>query len=134
FADRLLRPLEIEAPPSGLAATYTALLEFLILCLIESANRDLAFPFRFELAALGTEPAVAPQARGVCVACSVGLLTATGALRVFLPYASVEEMRRASMRRPPEAVPPGLTWNFPVSVGSVVLSNGELAGLEVDDV
>ena len=134
FADRLLRPLNIDAPPSTLGPTDGAFLEFLILCLIERANRDLAFPFQFETAAWGTKPAIAGEAAGVCLACSISLLAATGALRVFLPYASLEVMSRAVPGGIAKTVSAPVTWSFPVSLGSAELSAGELSGLERGDV
>ena len=134
FADRLLRPLQIETPPSILGPTDRAFLEFMILCLIERANRDLSFPFQFEAAAKAVEPSIEPEAKGVCMACSVSLLAATGALRLFVPYATLESMRRAVPAASSRAVSPSISWKFPVSLGAVDLSAEELEGLEPNDV
>ena len=134
LADRILRPLDIVNRASVLGPTDSAFLDFLILCLIERVNRDLRFPFHFETGAAGIKPEIRPDAKGVCMACSVSLLTTTGALRVFMPYTSIEGMRSAAPARAAGAGTPPIAWNFPVSLGSVELSVREFAGLERDDV
>jgi type III secretion system YscQ/HrcQ family protein len=134
MADRILRPLEIGNPASVLGPTDGAFFEFLILCLIERANRDLAFPFLFEAGPADAKPSIPSDAKGVCLACSVSLLTTTGALRVFLPYRSIEAMRTAAPPRDLVSGASPIAWSFPVSVGSVELSAKELSGLERDDV
>jgi type III secretion system YscQ/HrcQ family protein len=134
FADRILGPLEIDTSPAFPAATDSAFLEFMILCLIERVNRDLAFPFQFEAGPIGKKPVIGPDAKGLCLACSVSLLAATGALRVFIPYTAVDAMREAAPHPSPLADSPPIAWKFPVSLGSVDLSAKELGGLERDDV
>ena len=134
LADRVLRPLDITGPPSIMGATDGAFLEFLMLCLVERVNRDLAFPFQFEVARFGTMPDIPQEARGISVACSVSLLAATGALRVFIPYASLEGMRHAFPGLPASGGAPGSSWKFPVSIGSATLAARDVAGLEREDV
>jgi type III secretion system YscQ/HrcQ family protein len=134
FADRLLRPLQIETTASILGPTDRAFLEFMILCLIERANRDLSFPFQFEAVAKEAKPSIEPEAKGVCMACSVSLLAATGALRLFVPYGALESMRRAVPAAAWHGRSPSIAWKFPVSLGAVDLSAHELAGLEPNDV
>lgn len=133
FADRLLRP-QVETPPSILGPTDRAFFEFMLLCLIERANRDLLFPFQFEAAAKEAKPSIEREARGVCVACSVNLLAVTGPLRLFAPYAAIEAMRRVVPTVASHNASPFISWKFPVSVGAVDLSAQELAGLERNDV
>src|SRR5215472_15356490 len=134
FADRLLRPLQIDMPPSILGPTDRAFLEFLILCLTERANRDLLFPFQFEAAVTEVKPSINQQARGVCLTCSAGLLAATGPLRLFVPYAALDSMRREVPIPASRAVAVPIPFQFPVSLGAVDLSASELAGLEPNDV
>jgi type III secretion system YscQ/HrcQ family protein len=134
FADRILRPLDIDALPGFPVSAGSAFLEFMTLCLIERVNRDLAFPFVFEAGPIGKKPALGPDAKGLSLACSVSLLAATGALRVFIPYTAAAAMREAVPHPPPLTESPPIAWKFPVSLGSVELSAKELAGLERDDV
>jgi flagellar motor switch/type III secretory pathway protein FliN len=134
FADRLLRPLMAENPASILGPTDRAFFEFMILCLIERANRDLSFPFQFEAIGTDLKPSIEQAAKGVCLACSVSLLATTGALRLFVPYASLEAMRQAVPCASVPAGSPSVAWKFPVSVGAVSLLTHELADLERSDV
>jgi flagellar motor switch/type III secretory pathway protein FliN len=134
LADRVLRPLDITGPPSIMGATDGAFLEFLMLCLVERVNRDLAFPFRFEVARFGTIPDIPQSARGISVACSVSLLAATGALRVFVPYSSLQGMRHQFSGVPASGAAPRIEWKFPVSIGSATLAAKDVAGLEREDV
>jgi type III secretion system YscQ/HrcQ family protein len=134
MADRILAPLGVDGAPSILGCTDRALFEFMIACLLERANRDLSFPFQFDIAATGTEPAMPRRENGVCMACSVSLLAATGALRIFMPYRSMDAMRQAAPPPPQGAASTVIAWKFPVSLGSVSVSAAELAGLEVEDV
>src|SRR5215472_4510564 len=133
FVDRLLRPLQIDTVPSILGPTDRGFLEFLILCLIERANRDLSFPFQFE-AATDEKLSIGPEAKGVCLACSAGLLAATGPLRLFVPYAVLESMHHAAPVRGLRFNSSPIPCKFPVSLGSVEISAEELAGLERNDV
>jgi type III secretion system YscQ/HrcQ family protein len=135
FADRLLRPSKIAAEPSSiLGPTDRAFLEFMILCLIERANRDLRFPFRFEAVAKEARSSIETEAKGVCATSSVCLLAATGPLRLFVPYAAIESMRRAVPAAPSQNVPLCISWKFPVSLGAADLSAEELASIERNDV
>jgi len=133
FIDRLLMP-HAETPASILGPTDRTLLEFMILCLIERANRKLSFPFQFEASTLSPQRFIDADAMGVCLACSVSVLASTGPLRWFVPYRAIEAMRRAAPAVRPCSTLPSVSWRFPVSLGSVDVSVGELGGLEHDDV
>jgi len=134
FVDRLLRPLELEWPPSALSAPDNAFLEFLIVCLLERVNCDLAFPFQFETGLCDSKPQFGPETRGVVIACSLNVLTTTGALRIFAPYSLLHAMRHVGPELGSEVPAPAVTWNFPVSVGHAHLSAREISGLEREDV
>jgi len=134
FVERLLQPQQIAPAPCTLGPTDRAFLEFMILCLIERANRDLSFPFQFEAAARAAKPSIQPDANGVCVACSVSLLAATGPVRLFVPYPAIDAMRRAAPEAAPYNLSPIVSWRFPVSLAAVDLSAQELSGLEPNDV
>ncbi len=56
--ERLLRPLDLHGLPSVLGPTDSGFLEFIIVCLLERANRDLAFPFQFDTGRCGSRPAL----------------------------------------------------------------------------
>jgi flagellar motor switch/type III secretory pathway protein FliN len=132
FTDRLLRPLEIESPPSALSGADSALLEFIILSLLERVNRDLEFPYQFQTRPCGSKPKLAPETRGIAIACSLSLLAITGVLRVFVPCSVLYGMSRA--RRAPQSEIAGVTWSFPVSLGHAHFPLRDLSGLETNDV
>jgi type III secretion system YscQ/HrcQ family protein len=132
--ERLLRPLDLSWPPSILAPTDSGFLEFAIVCLLERANRDLAFPLQFDTGACGSKPALPLDTRGIVMTCSVSLLAATGALRLFAPYKVLEQMRQSVPENRVGRLPSSISWKFPVSLGFQPLAAEELAGLERDDV
>ena len=134
FVERMLRPLELPARRSAPSAADGGLVEFIILCLLERVNRDLAFPFQFETGACGSKPQFEPDTPGVALTWSVNLLELTGALRVFAPYALMEAMRQTGASCAASALPAPVSWRFPVSLGHVGLSFSEISSLEPDDV
>ena len=134
FIERLLQPQQLEVPPCTLGPTDCALLEFMILSLIERANRDLSFPFQFEAVAREAKPSIHQDAKGVCIVCSVSLLAATGPVRLFVPYSAIEAMHRAVPDPAPYNLSPVISWRFPVALAAVDLSAQEMSGLEPNDV
>lgn len=136
LVERLLRPLELQEPRPLLGPADSGFLEFVIVALLERINRDLKFPFQFDTGACGSKPELPVQTQGVVLMCSLGLLSTTGALRVFAPYDVLEQMQRAALpnRDRSLGLPSSVAWKFPVSAGFQKLTVEEIAGLECDDV
>jgi flagellar motor switch/type III secretory pathway protein FliN len=133
FMDRLLRPLELEWPPPVLSGTESAIVEFMILSLLERVNRDLQFPYQFQTRGCGSEPKLAPETRGVAISCSLNLLTVRGVLRVFVPCSLLDGMHRdAAAPQQPDIA--GISWSFPVSLGHAHFPLQDISGLERNDV
>jgi type III secretion system YscQ/HrcQ family protein len=134
FLSRLLQPLGVPRGEAGLVPSDAGLFEFLIACLLERANRDLAFPFQFEAGPCGARPGYLPETRGLSLAFSVRLLGLTGAFRLFMPFELVGLFRDRAPRvdQPPVGSP--VSWPFPLSAGHVDLTYEEMFGLEPHDV
>jgi flagellar motor switch/type III secretory pathway protein FliN len=132
FMDRLLRPLELEWPPSALSATDSGVFEFMILSLLERVNRDMQFPYQFQTRPCGSKPKQAAETRGMAIACSLNLLTVKGVFRVFVPCSLLDGMRRAGPVPQPDMA--GVRWSFPVSLGHAHLPLRDVSALERNDV
>jgi len=115
-------------------ASDHGIFEFLLLCLLERGNRELAFPFRFAPVFGGRSPAYGAGTRGVAVSCTVALTGLAGAVRAFLPYPLLAAMRQALPPPPGFAVPAGVTWRLPVAAGSLELTVEEMWRLEPNDI
>jgi type III secretion system YscQ/HrcQ family protein len=134
LVERLLRPLDMHGLPSVLGPTDSGFLEFVVVCLMERINRDLAFPFQFDTGPCGSKPSLAPETRGIVLTCSLSLLTTTGALRLFAPYELLDKLQKSAPNHGVSWQPSSATWNFPVSLGFQPLTAAEVAGLERGDV
>lgn len=134
LVERLLRPLDLHWPSSLLGPADSGFLEFVIVCLLERVNRDLAFPFHFDTGACGSKPELLLETRGIVMTCSLSLLATTGALRLFAPYEVLEKMQRTAPDKNMLWLPASVSWRFPVSLGFQPLAAEDAAGLEQDDV
>ena len=105
------------------------LFEFLVVSVLERANRQLKFPFRFSLV-----PFESPQEqeRGVSMECVIGLTGAAGVIDVFLPGRLLKEIRHLARDSPRLEIP--ISWPLMASAGYSDLSLQELAALEVGDI
>ncbi|MBI1790242.1 MAG: FliM/FliN family flagellar motor switch protein [Acidobacteria bacterium] len=107
--------------------------EFLLLALIERANRKLAFPLQF-LPQFGAAFEAPPDANGLEVSFTAGLTDLAGAIRLWIPYRLLQKVRDLVPPPPDFAVPAGVTWTFLVSAGHVDLSLEEISRLEPSDI
>jgi type III secretion system YscQ/HrcQ family protein len=117
---------------SELASSDAGIFDFLLLSLLERANRELAFPFQFALMPRET-PAV-NSGPGVGLELSVGIEGATGAFKVFLPRTSLAAMRSASTAIPPLSPERPIAWALTVCAGYTELAVSDLADLRNGDI
>jgi flagellar motor switch protein FliN len=118
-----------HAEPERLVPADTGLFEFLLLSVLERANRELRFPFYFSLVPF---EAPAKGEPGVSIECVLDLTGATGVMEIFLPGSLLRAIRH----------PPGdsqflripVSWPLLATIGYSDLSLQELADLEAGDV
>ncbi len=105
------------------------LFEFLLLSVLERANRELTFPFRFSLV-----PFEAPEegVQGVSVECAIGLTGATGVLEIFLPARLLKEIQYSPIHGEQLGIP--VFWQVMAISGYSDLTLQELTGLEAGDI
>ncbi len=129
LVERLLHPIENGG---RLGAECATLAEFVLLSVLDRANQDLAFPFRFQL--FGADSAVEPprETAGLEIAFTLRLSGLSGAVRLFLPEILLTGMRDAST--PGARTPLPVCWRFPVVAGCTELTPDELAQVEVGDI
>jgi type III secretion protein Q len=135
LVNRSLRPL--GGRPSALEVTGAdrAVLEFIVLSVLETANRQLAFPFHFVLSPLPSARELGPsQSRGLGLTASVQISGTSGSLRVFLPNRLVEAMAQVERKPRPVADFDPLAWDFPLSAGFLELTEQEMRQIEPRDV
>lgn len=117
-----------HAEPERLVPADTGLFEFLLLSVLERANRELRFPFYLSLVPY---EAPAKGESGVSIEWVLDLTGASGVIEIFLPWNLLRMIHRT---------PGGQLLGIPVSwlllatIGYSDLSLQELAGLEVGDV
>lgn len=120
---------------AGVLPTDSEMLGFLLLSVLERANRDLRFPFQFLLGRPQEQPPLAADARGTACAFSVAWTGLTGAFRLFLPDTLLSAMS-SQWTRPSASSGafPNLTWTLPLTAGYADLTAQETAGLEPGDI
>ena len=100
-----------------------------MLSILERANRDLQFPFRFSL-----EPFEAPltQEHGIAVECVASLAEAVGVIELFLPAKLLTEARGRHENTEPVSM--AVSWPIMTTCGHADLSLQEMADLEAGDI
>lgn len=116
---------------SELAETDSGLFEFVVVSILERANRELRFPFQCLLVpssrfALKDEPGIALEA-------TVRLTQAKGGILLFLPDTCLQRLQRTALIGLPAAVKEQLTWQVMVHLGFVDLVATDLEHLEPAD-
>ena len=104
------------------------LFEFLLLSVLERANRELKFPFRFSL---GEFEAPRSQEHGIAMECVIGLTGARGLIQLFLPASLLKEVSRWPVTQPPQI---SVSWPLMTSAGYCDLSLEEIANVEAGDI
>lgn len=123
---RLLRGREVD-----LVEADQELLEFVAACVLERANRALAYPFECFLSPM--REVVKSNEAGVKLEVSVRLTEAHGCIRLFLPQSFLE----ASPRQEKSLsvwMKTALTWKLSLRVGVIETEAAELRQVEAGDV
>ncbi len=118
-----------HAEPERLIPADTGLFEFVLLSVLERANRELRFPFYFSLVPFEAPPRDDP---GVSIECVLNLTVAAGTIEMFLPGRLLTEIRHLRGDRQFPSIP--VSWLVLATIGYSDLSLQELADLEVGDV
>lgn len=132
--DRSLVPAGTGEPdPRGAGAGAGGILERALLAVIRNLNAHLAFPHQFSL--IHEPAALLPRTseKGVSGLLSFKLTGVAAGGRVFAPFSLLERMMESAPERQ-SALPAGVTWQFPVTAGSVTLTVDDIRHLERDDV
>ncbi len=127
FLQALIRQISRGAV-SHLVPSDAGLFEFVMLSVLERANRDLRFPFRF---ALDPFELPAPDETGIKVDCVVGISEMTGAMELFLPASLLRETCRLQPNTRPLSIP--VSWPVMAICGYADLSLQEMMDLEAGD-
>lgn len=104
------------------------LFEFLLLSVLERANRELRFPFRFSLIPL---EALAAGEQGIFIECVMGASGARGIFEVFIPASLIKAIGQTPCENRTVGIP--VSWPVLATVGYCDLNLRELAELEVGD-
>ncbi|WP_035351873.1 type III secretion system cytoplasmic ring protein SctQ [Edaphobacter aggregans] len=116
---------------SELAEADSGLFEFVVVSILERANRELQFPFQCALVpssrfALQDEP-------GVTFEASVRMTHAHGSILLFLPDTCLQKLQGKPWTKLPDSAKEQLTWQVMVRIGFVDAAIGELEDLEPAD-
>jgi flagellar motor switch/type III secretory pathway protein FliN len=136
FLEHLLNGMQVTGALAGLLPGDSELLGFLLLTVLERANRELRFPFQFLLGKPLERPSMDAGAQGIACSFSVAWTGFTGAFRFFLPDALMVEMQKAwpgkgaTDWREFSAV----SWRLPITTGYADLTAQEAADLEPGDI
>lgn len=126
---RLLDPLQLR--PRDAVPSDDTLIEFVVLALLENLNRRLKLPLQFSLSRAKTTAGTAFD-RGIAISASIAVGDVPGQFRIFLPLDFLPSQKAACEHT--QECPPGLSWQFPMSVGFVDLSPDEVAHIDPGDV
>lgn len=116
---------------SELAESDSGLFEFVVVSILERANRELRFPFQCLLVpsnrfALQDEP-------GITLEASVRLAQAKGSILLFLPDTCLQKIQGAASIGLPAAAKEQITWQVIVRIGFVDLVTSDLKDLKPSD-
>jgi type III secretion protein Q len=116
---------------SELAETDSGLLEFVVVSILERANRELRFPFQCLLVpssqfAVQDEP-------GITLEASVRLAQAKGSILLFLPDTCLQKLQSTASIGLPARAKEQITWHVMVRIGFVDLVASDLEHMEPGD-
>jgi type III secretion system YscQ/HrcQ family protein len=116
---------------SELAETDSGLFEFVVVSILERANRELQFPFQCLLVpsnrfSLQDEP-------GITLEVSVRLAQAKGSILLFLPDTCLQKVQSTASIGLPAGTKEQITWQVRVRLGFVDLVANDLEQLEPAD-
>jgi type III secretion system YscQ/HrcQ family protein len=117
---------------SEMVESDLGLIEFIVLSILERANRELRFPFQFLLAPLNR--LALEDTPGIALEAAVRLTGVSGTVRVFLPDTCLQEAQDKAAIGLPPAMREQLVFSLSARIGSVDLMAGDLTGLEPGDI
>jgi type III secretion system YscQ/HrcQ family protein len=124
------RTMHLEA--DELTAGDLGIVEFLLVSVLQHANRSLNFPFQLSLRHLIATPSV-PQ-DGCLLRFVLRLSGLSGAFRLFVPADLLFRLEQFQAAHQHEAAFQAVTWKVLVNAGSAHLRAQELSELEVGDI
>ncbi|HEX4167441.1 MAG TPA: type III secretion system cytoplasmic ring protein SctQ [Bryobacteraceae bacterium] len=117
---------------SELVELDLGLFEFVVVSVLERANRELRFPFQFFLKTcdrLGLE-----DEPGMALDLSVRLTDSSGGIKAFLPFAALAKLEQGMPLGLPVSVREQLSWPVTVRCGFSDIASSDLAVLEPGDI
>jgi len=130
FLKTILSRLMREAI-SEFAESDSSLLEFVVVSILERANRELQFPFQCLL--VPSQKFTIRDEPGVTLEASMHLAHAQGSILLFLPNNCLQKLQTAGARGLPAGTKEKIAWKVMVRIGYVDLDAGDLEDLRLDD-
>jgi type III secretion system YscQ/HrcQ family protein len=116
---------------SELADSDSGLFEFVVVSILERANRELRFPFQCLL--VPSNRFALQDEAGIMLEASLRLAQAHGSILLFLPDTCLKKLQNTVAIPLPPDLTEQLTWQVAIRVGFVDLDSGELEDLEPED-
>jgi flagellar motor switch/type III secretory pathway protein FliN len=117
---------------SDLVESDFGLFEFLVVSILERANRDLKYPFQCHL--IPGRPSVSEDETGTALEAIVRLAKAEGCVQLFLSDRSSRKVQGNAKTQLPSELRTQLTWDLSLRLGFVDVSQAELSDLEPEDI
>jgi type III secretion system YscQ/HrcQ family protein len=116
---------------SDLTEADSGLFEFVVVSILERANRELRFPFQCLL--VPSAQFALKDESGIMLEASVRLAQAQGSILLFLPDTCLQKLQSTASIGLPASVKEQITWQIMVRIGFVDLSVGDLEDLKPGD-
>jgi type III secretion system YscQ/HrcQ family protein len=107
-----------------LTTADAGLFEFVVVSILERANREVQFPFQWLL--LPSDKFTLQEGQGLMLETTVRLSSAHGTILLFLPDSCLAALHKAPPAEPPRWLREELTWKLAVREGYVNLSLKDL--------
>src|SRR5262249_7203378 len=114
-----------------LVETDSSLFEFIVVSILERANRELRFPVQCLL--VPSSKFALQDESGVTLEASIRLVHAQGSILLFLPGSCLQKLENMPSIGLPASLKEGITWQITVRVGFVDLAANDLEDLEPAD-
>jgi type III secretion system YscQ/HrcQ family protein len=114
-----------------LAESDSGLFEFVVVSILERANRELRFPFQCLL--IPSNRFTHHDEQGITLEASVRLAQAQGSVLLFLPDTCLQKLQGAASIGLPPGVKEQITWRVTVRIGFVDLVASDLEDLKPAD-
>ncbi len=116
---------------SELAETDSGLFEFVIVSILERANRELRFPFQCLL--VPSRQFALKDESGITLEATVRLAHGQGSILLFLPDTCLQKLQSTAQLGLPVCVKEQISWQVTVRIGFVDLVAGDLEDLKPAD-